>query len=160
MTASGADPNTSLFKFILPTPLGNRNNVEVESTLQVRGHSSIFAAGDIVNLPEVKQFSKTSGHAKVVVANIMSYLQGRQLEKQYKHGREIIVVSNGRVSPLLPCQCFTVVPINDTSQCRQNGGSSYFDVLWGLQLGNMFTKFIKSRILSRVARNNLGLVDR
>lgn len=97
MTAYGAEPNTSLFKFILPTPLGNKNYVEVDRTLQVRAHQSIFAAGDIVNIHEAKQFTKSSVHAKVVVANIISYLKDEPLIKGYKPSNEVIAVANGKV---------------------------------------------------------------
>lgn len=66
-------------------------------TLQVRGHPSIFAAGDIINLPEAKQFAKTAGHAAVVSANVMSLLKDQEPKKECKPGKEIIVISNGKV---------------------------------------------------------------
>jgi NADH dehydrogenase FAD-containing subunit len=103
--AKGATPNTSMFKFILPTALGSHDYVQVESTLQVRGHPTIFAAGDITNMPEAKQLAKTPGHAAVVVANIMSYLKEEQPRKECKPGKEMIIVSNGRVS----CEIYTVL---------------------------------------------------
>lgn len=103
--ARGATPNTSMFKFILPTPLGSHDYVQVESTLQVRGHPTIFAAGDITNIPEAKQLAKTAGHAAVVVANIMSHLEDEQPRKECQPGKEMIIVSNGRVS----CEIYTVL---------------------------------------------------
>ncbi|KJA26789.1 hypothetical protein HYPSUDRAFT_63567 [Hypholoma sublateritium FD-334 SS-4] len=134
VTAYGAEPNTSLFKFILPTPLGNKNYVEVDRTLQVRAHQSIFAAGDIVNIHEGKQFTKTSAHAKVVVKNIISYLKNEPSMKGYKPSNEIIAVSNGK-----------------------KGGATYLGVLWGICFGNTFTKIAKSWEMAGVRRNNLGL---
>ena len=103
MTACGSEPNTSLFKFILPTPLGNKNYVEVDRTLQVRAHQSIFAAGDIVNVHETKQFAKSTAHAKIVAANIISYLKDEPLLKGYKPGNDVIAVSNGKVRRVASC---------------------------------------------------------
>ncbi|KAF8201383.1 hypothetical protein BJ912DRAFT_843556 [Pholiota molesta] len=133
--ARGATPNTSMFKFILPTPLGSHDYVQVESTLQVRGHPTIFAAGDITNMLEAKQLAKTPGHAAVVVANIMSYLKEEQPRKECKPGKEMIIVSNGR-----------------------NGGAAYLGVLWGLRFGGMFSKLIKSRdLFVGNVRRSLGI---
>ncbi|KAF9480977.1 FAD/NAD(P)-binding domain-containing protein [Pholiota conissans] len=135
IAARGTTPNTSLFNFILPTPLGSNGYVQVGSTLQVRGHPSIFAAGDIINVPEVKQLVKTTAHAAVVVANIVSYLRNEQPKKVWKPGKEMIIVSNGR-----------------------NGGGAYLGVLWGLKFGDMFSKLINSRdLFVEHARKNLGL---
>ncbi|KAF8970472.1 hypothetical protein BDZ97DRAFT_1791626 [Flammula alnicola] len=133
--ARGAGPNTSMFKFLLPTPLSDHDYVQVEPTLQVRGHPSIFAAGDIIDLPEAKQFAKTAGHATVIVQNIVSYLKDEQPKEECKPGKEIIVISNGR-----------------------NGGAAYLGILWGLRFGDLFTKSIKSRdLLVGIVRKNLGL---
>ena len=67
-------------------------------SLQLQSHPSIFALGDITDLKEVKQFQKTAGHASVVVPNVLSYLEGEELKQQCKPGKEIIMISNGRVS--------------------------------------------------------------
>ena len=67
-------------------------------SLQLQSHPSMFALGDITDLQEAKQFQKTAGHASVVVPNVLSYLEGEELKQQCKPGREIIMISNGRVS--------------------------------------------------------------
>ena len=67
-------------------------------SLQLESHPSIFALGDITDLQEAKQFQKTAGHASVVVPNVLSYLEGEELKQQCKPGKEIIMISNGRVS--------------------------------------------------------------
>ena len=66
-------------------------------SLQLQSHPSIFAMGDITDLQEAKQYQKTAGHASVVVSNVLSYLEGEELKQQCKPGREIIMISNGRV---------------------------------------------------------------
>lgn len=67
-------------------------------SLQLQSHPSIFALGDILDLQEAKQFQKTAGHASVVVPNVVSYIEGEEIKQQCKPGKEIIMISNGRVS--------------------------------------------------------------
>ncbi|KIM42121.1 hypothetical protein M413DRAFT_127435 [Hebeloma cylindrosporum] len=135
VTARGAGPNTSLLKFLQPEVLTDRGYVSVLPTLQIRNHPSIFAAGDIIDFREAKQYEKTAGHAAVIVENIMSYLKNQPLKRVCKPGKEIIVVSNGR-----------------------NGGAAYIGILWGLQFGDIFARYAKSRDLSiGLVRRSLGL---
>ena len=98
VTARGAGPNTSLLQSLEPSPLTDRGYVKVLPSLQLQSHPSIFALGDITDLQETKQFQKTAGHASVVVPNVLSYLEGEELKQQCKPGKEIIMISNGRVS--------------------------------------------------------------
>ncbi|KDR68432.1 hypothetical protein GALMADRAFT_78581 [Galerina marginata CBS 339.88] len=136
LSARGAGPNTSLLKFLQPASLTDRGLVQVLPSLQVRNHPTIFAAGDITDLQEAKQFQKTAGHAAVIVENIMSYLQGQQLKAECKPGKEIIIISNGR-----------------------HGGAAYIGVLWGFRFGDIFTRLAKSRdLLVWVVRRNLGFL--
>ena len=71
--------------------------MKVLPTLQLQSHPSIFALGDITDLKEAKQFQKTAGHVAVVVPNVISYLEGQELKQECKPGKEIIMISNGRV---------------------------------------------------------------
>jgi len=57
----------------------------------------VFAAGDIVDWPEEKQFGKTVGQAAVVAENIVSYLADKPLRKEYTGSPEAIVLTNGKV---------------------------------------------------------------
>jgi len=57
----------------------------------------VFAAGDIIDWPEEKQFGKTVGQAAVVAANIISYLTNKPLTKEYTGGPEAIILTNGKV---------------------------------------------------------------
>ena len=60
-------------------------------------HPSVFAAGDIVEWEEEKQYAKTVGQAAVVAKNITSYLANKPLKKQYSGSPEIIILANGKV---------------------------------------------------------------
>ena len=97
VVARGAGPNTSLLQSLEPSPLTERGYVKVLPSLQSQTHPSIFALGDITDLQEAKQFQKTAGHASVVVPNVLSYLKGEELKQQCQPGKEIIMISNGRV---------------------------------------------------------------
>lgn len=77
--------------------LGANKHVKVRPTLQLASHESIFALGDIILWDEQKQAFKAHGHASVIAANILSLLNGSKLRKEYKTGREMILVTNGKV---------------------------------------------------------------
>jgi hypothetical protein len=62
----------------------------------------VFAAGDIVDWPEEKQFGKTVGQAAVVAANIISYLADKPLRKEYTGSPEAIILTNGKVRASAP----------------------------------------------------------
>jgi len=57
----------------------------------------VFAAGDIIDWPEEKQFGKTVGQAAVVAENIVSYLADKPLRKEYTGSPEAIILTNGKV---------------------------------------------------------------
>lgn len=65
--------------------------------LQVMNHPSVFAAGDIVEWEEEKQYAKTIGQAAVVAKNIASYLANKPPKRQYGGSPEIIILANGKV---------------------------------------------------------------
>ncbi|KAF8899037.1 FAD/NAD(P)-binding domain-containing protein [Infundibulicybe gibba] len=91
---------------------------------EVATAQGIFVVGDVLDLPEQKQFAKVAGHATVVTKNIQSYLAGQPLGATYKGGSEAIVVTLGKT-----------------------GGVGYIGMLWGIVLGDWFARLIKSKSL-------------
>jgi len=127
---SGPRPNTEFLASSLGVDiLSADKSVRVSPQLQVFGHPSVFAAGDIVDWPEEKQFGKTVGQAAVVAENIISYLANKPLKKEYAGSPEAIILTNGKSS-----------------------GAAYLPFLWGLVFGPWFARMIKSKTLM------LGLV--
>lgn len=120
----GPRPNTELLSQLSPPVLAANHFVKVRPTLQVEGHDSIFAVGDIVDIKEQKQAAKAGSHAAVVAANVLSYLDGRPLKKEYKGSPELIIITNG-----------------------SERGVAFLGFLWGIVLGNWFSRFLKSRTL-------------
>lgn len=110
----------------------------------------MFAAGDIVDWPEEKQFGKTVGQAAVVAENIISYLASKPLRKEYTGSPEAIILTNGKVwvsasFSINVADCFRF-------HQRQSSGAAYLPFLWGLVFGPWFARIVKSKTLM------LGLV--
>lgn len=95
---SGPRPNTEFLASSLGAGiLDEKEFIRVTVQLQVIDHPSVFAAGDIVEWEEEKQFGKAVGQAAVVAGNIISYLARKPLKKQYTGSPEIIILTNGKV---------------------------------------------------------------
>lgn len=137
-----------------PTPLTEKGFVKVTANLQVESYPGIFAAGDIIAWPEVKQFSKVKRHVPVVVENVLAYLTGAQPNLQYKGARDVMILTNGKVSE----QQNNWMTFDSIFFFIQSGGASYFNVLWGLSFGDRVTRIIKSKdLMVERSRKALGL---
>ncbi|KAF9531421.1 FAD/NAD(P)-binding domain-containing protein [Crepidotus variabilis] len=131
----GSRPNTEYIKTFDASVLNSAGEVRVQPTLQVTGHPRIFAAGDIIEWKEEKQALKAGNHAKVIITNILSLLNGSGKLKEYKSGFEMIILTDG-----------------------PNGGTSYFGLLWGLIFGGWFTRLLKSKsLLIDMMKTSYGL---
>lgn len=135
MQAYGTKPNTSLISQSLGAgALSQRGYVKVRPTLQLETHADIFAVGDIVDFPEQKQLLNAQAHAAIVTANIIAFFRGSAM-KDYKGTTNVIVLPIGK-----------------------EGGLSYLDLLWGITLGDWFTRRVKSQsLLVPNLRKALGL---
>lgn len=116
---SGPRPNTEILASSLGADILTEGKfVHVSPQLQVFGHPSVFAAGDIIDWPEEKQFGKTVGQAAVVAANIISYLANKPLSKEYTGGPEAIILTNGKVQASA-----SFFPLSDVTDCLCTGDS-------------------------------------
>jgi len=133
--ASGPRPNTEILASSLGADILTEGKfVHVSPQLQVFGHPSVFAAGDIIDWPEEKQFGKTVGQADVVATNIISHLANKPLRKEYTGGPEAIILTNGKSS-----------------------GAAYLPFLWGLVFGPWFARMVKSKtLLLGLVRSKMG----
>ncbi|KAF9456366.1 FAD/NAD(P)-binding domain-containing protein [Collybia nuda] len=120
----GTRPNTEFVAASIGAASLNGNGlIRVRPTLQLADYENIFAAGDVIDWKEQKQFPKARAHGEIAATNVLAILQQRPL-KSYKGSTEMIVITNGK-----------------------GGGLSYFDVLWGIMLGNWFARWAKSKTL-------------
>lgn len=101
MTARGGKPNTEFLRSFDPSVITDVGRVKVLPTLQVplaNGKTNVFALGDIIDWDEQKMLVKVGGHVPVVVANVLSVVNGDKPTKEYKTDMEGIAVTVGRVS--------------------------------------------------------------
>ncbi|HEY0217444.1 MAG TPA: FAD-dependent oxidoreductase [Cellulomonas sp.] len=70
--------------------------VRVEPTLALTGHTTVFAVGDLTDVPESKRASAARDHADVVAANIRSLIAGDPATATYAPAPERIVLPLGR----------------------------------------------------------------
>ncbi|KIY73486.1 FAD/NAD(P)-binding domain-containing protein [Cylindrobasidium torrendii FP15055 ss-10] len=119
----GTKPNTAYVASSLDGALSETGYVKVKPTLQVEGHPSIFAMGDMIEWSEVKQGMKGARHAGVIAANIYAKLHGRSL-KEYRSPPEALILTGGK-----------------------DDGVGYIDLLWGIIVGAWFARWYISRDL-------------
>ncbi|KAH9850134.1 FAD/NAD-P-binding domain-containing protein [Lenzites betulinus] len=132
--AFGPRPNASFISSLGPNVVTERNTVRVDEYLQVPGHPGVFAAGDIIDYPEQKQATKANNHVKVVVANVISFIENKPLKKAYKGSPDMILIPLGKT-----------------------GGSGFLGFLWGILVGNWFAKTLKGKdLMIPAARTSLG----
>ena len=99
----GPRPNTTPLRSLGDGVLDERGCVKVRPTLQLVDHPDIFAAGDIIAVNEQKQLAKVTGHAGVIVANLLSIVGGKEPKTTYQTSFEAIVITDGKVRLIL---CF------------------------------------------------------
>ncbi|KAJ3493326.1 hypothetical protein NLJ89_g11044 [Agrocybe chaxingu] len=99
--------------------------IKVRDTLQLINHPRIFAAGNAIDYPEGKQAYKVGAHAPVIVKNALSIIRGGGDDSTFARYRgtiEAIAISMGK-----------------------DGGACYYDILWGIMLGDTFARMSKSK---------------
>lgn len=99
--AAGTKPTTDFVALAWPDAVQGNGLVAVDTYLRVVGHETVFAAGDVTNLPENRLAIIGGLHAKSIAANIKAAIAGKAL-KAYKPALpgkgmgKIMVVTLGR----------------------------------------------------------------
>ncbi|KAK9468096.1 hypothetical protein V1512DRAFT_127772 [Lipomyces arxii] len=91
--ANSARPCTDMFPFEWKNEKGF---VKVKPTLQLTEDDSIFAIGDITDMPDAKTGFKTQQAIPVAYANIMALLKEKTLNKQYIPQPESVALQMGK----------------------------------------------------------------
>ncbi len=92
---TGIKPNYEYMEKYCSTSLNERQNICVNSFLQVQGYQHIFAAGDITNVPEEKTAQNSEKQAEVVVRNIY-HLERNEVMEEYHSEPRVMVISLGK----------------------------------------------------------------
>jgi prepilin-type processing-associated H-X9-DG protein len=69
--------------------------VRVEPTLQVQGHPTVYAIGDITDVRESKRADAARQQARVVISNISRQLEGEAPDTTYQPTKEWVVLPLG-----------------------------------------------------------------
>ncbi|KAJ8526341.1 hypothetical protein K7X08_028818 [Anisodus acutangulus] len=104
--------STWLKETILKDNLDSRGRLMVDSNLRIKGHSNIFAIGDITDIPELKQGYLAQEHAKVAAKNIMLLIKGVENDHKfavYKPAtKALALVSLGRKEGVAQFPCLSI----------------------------------------------------
>ena len=69
--------------------------IRVDPTLQVKGHSNVYAIGDITDVRESKRADAARQQARVVIANITHQLEGGEPDISYQPTKEWVILPLG-----------------------------------------------------------------
>ncbi len=97
---TGIKPNFEFMKKNFSHLLNEKNQVKVNSFLQIAGHRNIFAAGDITAIPEEKLAQNAEKQGRVAARNIIWLSLGKPL-KEYKSNPRVMVISLGKWDGIL-----------------------------------------------------------
>jgi len=114
LNATGGRPNTGFLRPGLGDSLDAAGRVIVEATLQVRGHPSLYAMGDVVASDEPKTAIVAVAHAGVVARNFLARSRGEVPKARH------------RAKP----GAMMLVPLGKT------GGAAHLPFLGGIVLGD------------------------
>jgi len=128
MWCTGGRPNTAYMAEDFPEVLDAHGRTMVTPELMVVGQGSLFAVGDVTDLPENKMALHTKGHVKVVEANIRRLLQespSPMVSYVPQTGNPLMAVTLGSrtgVSHVPPLGVVRSAWLNRKVQSRENVG--------------------------------------
>jgi NADH dehydrogenase FAD-containing subunit len=91
----GSRPQTGYLDEDLAASRRPDGRLRVTDTLTVVGQDTVFAIGDITDVPESKRASAALEHAAVVAQNITDLIEGRRPSARYRAAEERIVLPLG-----------------------------------------------------------------
>lgn len=107
---TGIKPNFEFLKDNFSSSLNKRNQVNVNSYLQLKKNKNIFSAGDINSIKEEKTAQNAEAQAEVVVRNLINMEMGKPLCK-YESKPRVMVISLGKRNGILTYKNFVMTGI-------------------------------------------------
>ena len=69
--------------------------IRVEGTMQVAGHPTVYAVGDLTDVRESKRADAARQQARVVIANISAQIEGEAPDATYEPTKEWVILPLG-----------------------------------------------------------------
>jgi NADH dehydrogenase FAD-containing subunit len=156
--ATGAIPSTNFLKSLGADVLTPCGSVPVLPTLQLPGHPTIFALGDIIRSPgtEQKNMSKTFAQSTVIAHNILTLAASKPAEvtiKEYCHS------TFARVTRVPPPKLMHYRGTKEVLIVTMGPemGVGYLGFLWGFVVGDWVASVVGGRTMwANQARKLLG----
>lgn len=112
IVAYGSKPNSELVQEFDPSAISPNGYVAVDkASLQIKGHPTWFAIGDVADTPDGKTAVACMSQAAVAAVNIVALINGKQSVKAWTPAMKAILVSfgpNGGAGQL-PLPVFNVI---------------------------------------------------
>lgn len=135
--ARGGKMNTDFIKTLGENVLWSNGCVRINPVFQMIYNKRIYAAGDVIEWEEQKQYVKALTHADMIARNVIDTIKREDATHIYRGSKESISLTLG-----------------------EGKGVTYFSHLWGLQFGDSFTTSYKARYADvDYARRQLGVED-
>ncbi|KIL66928.1 hypothetical protein M378DRAFT_185911 [Amanita muscaria Koide BX008] len=135
--ARGGKMNTDFIKTLGENVLWSNGCVRINPVFQMIYNKRIYAAGDVIEWEEQKQYVKALTHADMIARNVIDTIKREDATHIYRGSKETISLTLG-----------------------EGKGATYFSHLWGLQFGDSFTTSYKARYADvDYARRQLGVED-
>jgi len=133
----GGKPNTEFVESLGGSPRTASGHIKIHPTFQLEKETNILADGDAVDLKEQKQLGKSGGHVSVMVANVVSLVQGQPPKKKYATAMEGIFITNGKTS-----------------------GAAYVSLMGGMTFGDKVVPMVKGKgLFIDMIRKSLGFTS-
>src|SRR5882762_3689298 len=132
MVSRGGKPNTDYVCTLGDDVLSAAGLVRTTPALELPAHPGIFCAGDILDTKERNGIGKGRRQAKVVIANVLSFLAGMDVRRTYGGSTETLRLTMGRV------RVFSLASLCNVLTVGQTGGVGYIGILWGIITYNWF----------------------
>ncbi|MDP3966097.1 MAG: FAD-dependent oxidoreductase [archaeon] len=104
---TGIKNNSGFIEKSTKEMLNEKNQVKVNSFLQVRGFKNIFAGGDIIDTDEEKTAQSAVLHSWIINRNIINMEKRKSLIK-YKIKKRLTLISLGRANGILEYKGFSL----------------------------------------------------
>jgi NADH dehydrogenase FAD-containing subunit len=103
----GIKSDTSFMENFPESVFTQRNTLQVNQYLQLKGYDTIFVGGDITSIPEEKTAYNADRHADLIYKNILQSMKNKPL-KSYRIIPRFLVISLGKTNGIISLPYFII----------------------------------------------------